>query len=206
MKKDLLIFPYNGNALEAISCIGEQFNLIGCVDDTIEKQGLQANGINVFSRKAFEKYPHALVLAVPGGPLSFSKREEIIISLKLSVERFAKVIHPNAFVSSMATIGYNVLLMSGVVLTSNCVIGNHVCILPNSVIHHDSIIGHHTLIGSNVTIAGYTKVGENCYVGSGCNIINGIEIGSGALIGMGANVIKSVPKNSKSVGNPAYIL
>ena len=206
MKKDLLIFPYNGNALEAISCLGSQFNLIGCVDDTTEKQGLQYNGIMVFSREAFSKYPDAMVLAVPGSPQSYKHREGIISGLKISTNRFAIVMHPGASVSTMANLGKNILLMPGVVLTSNCIIEDHVCILPNTVIHHDVYIGAYTLIGSNVTIAGNTKVHKNCYIGSGSSIINGISIGAGSLIGIGTNIIKSIPENSKSVGNPARIL
>jgi sugar O-acyltransferase (sialic acid O-acetyltransferase NeuD family) len=204
--QDLLIFPFNGNGLEALNCLGDSYNFIGFVDDTLEKQGKNKFGHNVFSRNALIEYPNAKVLAVPGSPTSFSIRKKIISELLISPERFAKVIHPNATVSEFAEVGNNTLIMSGVVLTSNCKIGNHVCVLPNSVIHHDSIIDDYTLIGSNVTVAGGTLINENCYIGSGTSIINGIHIGKNVLIGMGTNVIKSIPDNVKVVGNPSRIL
>ncbi len=90
---------------------------------------------------ALNDFPEARVLAVPGSPTSFRSRKDVVTGLALNVERFARVIHPAATIAPLAVIGYNVLIMAGVVITSNCVIGNHVCVLPNTVIHHDVRIG-----------------------------------------------------------------
>jgi sugar O-acyltransferase (sialic acid O-acetyltransferase NeuD family) len=199
----LLIFPFNGNALEAMDCIGGQYELLGFIDDTPEKQGPTNWGYTVFDRSALEKYSDAKVLAVPGSPVSFKKRSEHIASLKIPTERMATVIHPKASIGKNVKVGDNCLIMAGVVITSNAVVGDHVCILPNTVIHHDAVIGSYTLIGCNVAIAGGTTIERNCYIGSGTNIINGITIGEYTLIGLGSNVLKSTGANSKMAGNPA---
>ena len=199
----LLIFPFNGNGLEAVDCLQGSFELIGFVDDTPEKQGKSKYGYEVFGREAFKAYPDAKVLAVPGGPQSFMNRIEIIKSLNLELERFTTVIHPKASVSSLAIIGKNVLIMAGVTITSNATLEDHVCVLPNTVIHHDSVIGAWTLIGSGVVIAGHVRVGHNCYFGSGSTIMNGIEIGDQSLVGLGSNVIRSVSPRTRVAGNPA---
>ncbi|HPZ09910.1 MAG TPA: NeuD/PglB/VioB family sugar acetyltransferase [Candidatus Eremiobacteraeota bacterium] len=204
--KELLIFPYNGNGLEAIDCLSEEYELIGFIDDTLEKQGLEIMGCKVYSREALNKYRDAKVLAVPGSPASYIHRKKIIDSLELPSSRFATIVHPSSHISGMAKIGYNVLIMAGVVITSNAIINDHVCILPNSVIHHNVEIGEFSLIGSCVTVAGNTKVGSNCYIGSGTKIINNITIGKGSLVGLGSNVISNLPEYSKSVGNPARII
>ena len=199
----LLIFPYNGNGIEALDCIGDAYRLIGFVDDTPQKQGTDPNGYPVFDRDAFARFADARVLAIPGSPSSYRSRKEIIQGLGLAEERFARVIHPAARVSPLASIGCNVLILAGAVITSNARIGSHICILPNTVIHHDVEVDDWTLIGSNVTIAGGTAVEENCYIGSGSNIMNGLRVGAGALVGFGSNVIRSVPAGSRVVGNPA---
>jgi sugar O-acyltransferase (sialic acid O-acetyltransferase NeuD family) len=201
--EQLLIFPFNGNGLEAIDCIQGQYELIGFVDDTPEKQGVSSVGYEVFGREAFERFPSAKVLAVPGGPQSFMNRIEIIKGLNLEQERFVSVIHPKASISKLATIGKNVLLMAGVTVTSNAIIGDHVCVLPHSVIHHDSVIGAWTLIGSQVVVAGNVMVGDNCYLGSGSTIINGVVIGNQSLIGLGSAVIRNVSAKTRVAGNPA---
>jgi sugar O-acyltransferase (sialic acid O-acetyltransferase NeuD family) len=199
----LLIFPYNGNGREALDCLGDAYRCVGFVDDTPEKQGMDAHGHRVFDRAALARRPEAAVLAVPGSATSYRSRRELIDGLGIACERFARVVHPSASVSPSATVGRNVLLMAGVVITSDAVVGDHVCVLPNTVIHHDAEIGAWTLIGSNVTIAGGTVVGENCYIGSGSSIMNGLRVGDGALIGMGTTVIQDVPAGARVVGNPA---
>jgi sugar O-acyltransferase (sialic acid O-acetyltransferase NeuD family) len=201
--KPLLIFPFNGNALEALDCLGNEFRLLGFVDDTPEKQGQQPCGYAVFSRAVLAQWPQAQVLAVPGSPASFRSRRSVIEALGIEPGRFARVIHPSARVSPLASIGHNVLVMAGVVITSNAVIGDHVCVLPNTVIHHDTRIGDWSLVGSNVTVAGSTVIGENCYIGSGSRLMNGLTIGAGSLVGLGSNVIRDLKAGSKVAGNPA---
>ncbi len=206
MKSPLIIFPFNGNGIEALECLGDQYNFMSFVDDTKEKQGKHEYGITVCDRNYLLDNPKAMVLAVPGSPGSYMLRRSIIAGLNISYERFATVIHPKASVSKLAKIGKNVLIMSGVVITSNAIIEDHVCILPNTVIHHDSVVGAYSLIGSNVTIAGNTIIRSNCYIGSGSSIMNNLEIGENSLVGIGTNVIRNVPSGVKVVGNPASII
>jgi sugar O-acyltransferase (sialic acid O-acetyltransferase NeuD family) len=198
----LLIFPRNGNGVEALDCLGEAWRFAGFVDDTHEKQGVDAFGHRVFGRSALADLTDVQFLAVPGAARSYRSRKAVIEGLGVTADRFARVIHPTARVSPLAGIGHNVLIMAGVVITSNAVIGNHVCILPNSVIHHDVTIGDWTLIGANVTIAGHTAVGRNCYVGSGSSIMNGLRLGERCLVGLGSNIIRSVAADATVVGNP----
>lgn len=204
MKREpLLIFPCNGNGIEALDCLDEsRFEFIGFIDDNPEKQGKQGKW-PVYGRSILEEMPEARVLAVPGSPLSFRNRSAHIDSLGIARERFVSIIHPGAHVGRDVQLGVNCLLMAGVVLTSNVRVGDHVCILPNTVIHHDSVVGDLTLIGCNVAIAGGTSIGRNCYIGSGSNFINGIQIGDRTLVGLGSNVLRDVPPDALIAGNPA---
>lgn len=199
----LLIFPCNGNGVEALDCLGDRYKVIGFVDDHPDKLGTEQFGYPVLSRSALDEHPLAQVLAVPGGPSSYLRRGEIIDGLGLQRERFARVIHPSASVSPRSSIGINVLIMAGAVVTSNAIIGDHVCVLPNSVVHHDSCVGELSLVGAGVTIAGGVSVGKNCYVGSGSAIINGVSIGDRSLVGLGSNVIRDVSPDCVVAGNPA---
>jgi sugar O-acyltransferase (sialic acid O-acetyltransferase NeuD family) len=199
--EDLLIFPFNGNAIEALDALGDKFNLLGFVDDS--KQGQHFFGTPVFGREAFGRFKTAKVLSVPGSSNSYKFRKNLIDSLGIEFERFANVIHPMAHVSKYATLGSNVLILAGSSINATAQIGNNVIVLNNSIVHHDSHLKDNVILGSAVVIAGNVVVEENCYIGSASSIINNITIGEGALVGIGSNVIKSVPKDSKYVGNPA---
>jgi sugar O-acyltransferase (sialic acid O-acetyltransferase NeuD family) len=202
----LLIFPCNGNGMEALDALGGLHQFLGFVDDTAQKQGAGCHGFPVFPRKMLRGRPDAQVLAVPGSPESFRQRRDIIDALHVEGHRWAQVVHPSASISPRASIGRNVLIMAGVVISGNAVIGDHVCILPNTVIHHDSHVGDWSLIGSNVTVAGGVVVGPNCYIGSGTSIKNGVTIGAGSLVGLATTVIDDVLPGRTVAGNPARYL
>jgi sugar O-acyltransferase (sialic acid O-acetyltransferase NeuD family) len=202
-RRPLLIFPCNGNGIEALDCLGESWECVGFVDDTPEKQRAGAFGLPVLPRAVLAERPDVAVLAVPGGPASYTARRAVIDGLGVGPERFARVVHPSARVARIAQLGSNVLVMAGVVITSNASIGDHVCILPNTVIHHDVTIGSYSLIGANVAVAGSVVIGENCYIASGTNVRNGLRIGDRALVGLGSNVIRDVLAETTVAGNPA---
>lgn len=202
MKRKLIIFPMNGNGLEALDGLSDEFEFVGFIDDTPEKIGRHAR-FEVFPRSLLSRVPDALVLAVPGSPTSFRTRRKVIESLGIPDERFARVVHPGAHVADRSVLGGNVLVMAGVVVSSSVRVGSHVCILPNSVVHHDASIGDYSLLGSGVSVAGNVRIGEGCYVGSGSSLREGIEIGDGALVGLGSTVIRSVPPGVVVAGNPA---
>lgn len=205
-RKRLLIFPFNGNGIEALDCINDtEYEFIGFVDDDETKLKAK-NAYPVFPRGILDKHNDAFVLAVPGSPSSYLRRQDHIGALEINSERFISIIHPNVSLGKSVRIGTNCLIMSGVVLTSNATVGNHVCILPNTVVHHDVKVNDYSLIGSNVVIAGGTIIGKNCYIGSGTNIINGISIGDYSLVGMGSNIIRSVEGYSKIAGNPGRLI
>jgi sugar O-acyltransferase (sialic acid O-acetyltransferase NeuD family) len=201
-KKKLVIFPFNGNGIEALDCISfDDYELIGFIDDDPQKRSAQ---YAIYPREILQQYKELQILAVPGSASSFGKRKEIILSLGItSSSRYITAIHPKACIGRNVQIGVNCLIMAGVVLTSNARLQDHVCVLPNSVIHHDAVVDEFTLIGSNVVVAGGTAIGKNCYIGSGSNIINGINIGDESLVGLGSNILRSVTGKAKMVGNPA---
>src|SRR4051812_46170137 len=124
--KKLVIFPFNGNGLEALDCLdSEKYDFIGFIDDDPQKTSEQ---YPIFSRNILDEYKELFVLAVPGSDASFRKRKEIINSLSISHNKFITAIHPNASIGKKARIGYNCLVMAGAVITSNAEVGNHVCI------------------------------------------------------------------------------
>lgn len=210
---DLLLFPFNGNAREAITTIEtinekkKQWNILGFFDDDKNNMKREIQGYHLLGqRDILDRYPQAKVLAVPGSSETHLQRRKIINSLNIPKERFATIIHPDSSISHDTKIGFNTLIMAGVVTTSNVTIGNHCVILPNTVISHDSVIKDYCLVGSNVTVSGRVVLEELCYIGSGTRFIQDICIGEGTLAGIGSVILKSTEPYSVVVGVPARFL
>src|SRR5262245_30871330 len=104
-RRPLLIFPCNGNGLEALDCLGDAYRCVGFVDDTPAKRQAGEFGHPVFARAALAERADAFVLAVPGSPSSYLSRRGIIDGLGVAHERLARVIHPTARVSPLAVVG-----------------------------------------------------------------------------------------------------
>ena len=207
--KEIILFPFSGNAKEAITVIEainkklKTWELLGFIDDNPDLTGKECLGYKVIGgREKLSEYPSAKVLAVPGRPENYFKRGKIINSLAISSEQFATLIHPAANISPSTKIGYNTLVMAGVVTTINVCIGNHCVILPNTVISHDVVIDSYTLIGSNVSISGGVRIEKLCYIGTGSKIIEEVTVSHGSLIGIGTIVLRSTEPDTVVVGNP----
>ena len=213
MPKELLLFPFGGNAKEILTSIisinksEHQFEILGFIDDNPKTWGMDCCGVKVLGgTEILEKHKNAFVLAVPGNPDHYLKRKEIISNLKWPMDRFATIIDSSAHISPDAKIGYNTAIMQNVVISCEVSIGNHCIILPNTVIAHNSIVKDYCCIGSNVTVSGGVQIQDSCYIGSGSKIRDNLEIGNNSLIGLGSNVVRSVDQNLIIAGNPAKIL
>ena len=213
MAKEILLFPFGGNAREslisilAINNVSREWNILGFIDDDRSLWGKDCCGVKVIGgREVLRDISGSYVLALPGNPKKYLKRKDIIDSLNLESSRFPTIIHPSAKITDDSKIGYNTTIMANVVISCGVSIGNHCIVLPNTVISHDSTVNDYCCVGSNVAISGYVVIGSNCYIGSGVNIRENTHIGGGTLIGLGSNVISNIEENSVVVGNPAELL
>lgn len=211
--QDLILFPFNGNAKEAIAVVDainsqkKIWNIIGFIDDDSATKQREFRGISVLGgEEQLQKYPQALVLAIPGRHENFLKRRERIIAFSIPKERFATLIHPESHLAPDTIVGYNTLIMAGVTATANVRIGNHCVILPNTVLSHDVTIEDYCLLGSNISVSGRVTIQSLCYIGSGSCLIQEIQVAQGTLVGLGSVVIKSTDPYTIVAGSPAKFM
>ncbi|MFA5087833.1 MAG: NeuD/PglB/VioB family sugar acetyltransferase [Candidatus Omnitrophota bacterium] len=213
MIKKLIIFPFGGNAREALGAIldinkqKKEWDVLGFLDDDPGHWGKDLCGVKVLGgREIIQKYPDAKILAVPGNPNNYLRRKEIIDNLGIEKSRFASIVHPTVIVFPDAKIGYNTLLITNIYVGSRASIGNNCIVLPNTTVAHDSVIEDYCCVGSNVVISGYVTIHKNCYISSGTSIRNNITVGEKSLVGLGSNVVADVEPQVVVAGNPAKII
>jgi|ETNvirnome_2_300_1030623.scaffolds.fasta_scaffold38164_2 sugar O-acyltransferase (sialic acid O-acetyltransferase NeuD family) len=126
------------------------------------------------------------------------RREEIYSDLMDVGFILPTVIHPSAWVSPSAKIGFGTYVLERAVVCTEAQIGQW------SLVNCGTIISHHCELGRNVHVAGGTvlagrvKVGSNTLIGMGCTVYLDVEIGSGVVITNGANVFVDVEDGVKT--------
>ena len=114
------------------------------------------------------------------------------------------VIHPNAYISSTATVAdQGVLIGSHCTINACAKIGKGVICNTHSVIEHECIIDDFAHIAPSATLCGKVKVGENTFIGANAVVKQGIQIGKNVVVGAGAVVVKNIPDDTIVVGNPS---
>lgn len=117
--------------------------------------------------------------------------------------RPATLIHPDASVSTHASIGPGSVVLAGAVVNIGTRVGAACIINTSASVDHDCILADGAHVSPGAHLAGGISVGETSWVGIGAAIREGVTIGHQVCIGAGAVVVKSVPDGLTVVGNPA---
>ena len=211
--KNIIILGTGGNCIDILDTINEinlikpTYEVIGFLDDDKNSWGNKIYGIEILgSLDSALNYEDTYFVNGIGSPNNFWEKDKIIAKTKLSIDRFATIIHPTASVSKFAKIGRGTVILQNTTVASNVTIGDHVIILPNCVINHDDVIDNYVSLASGVCVAGNVKIKKSSYIGSGSIIIGNVIIEQDALVGMGSVVLKDKKEKSVVIGNPAKYL
>lgn len=209
MSQRLLIVGAGGLAretVEAVRACGDQFDLIGLLDDDPLRHGSSVLGTTVLggTELAYE-FPGASVVVATGRPDDYGSRARVVHRLGLPIERYATVIHPTASLGTCVRVGSGSIILANVVATCDVQIGAHVAIMPAVVLTHEDVIENFVTIAAGVRVGGSVVIPQNAYLGAGAVIRESCRVGSRSLIGMGAVVTKDVPSGQTWVGVPAKL-
>lgn len=112
-------------------------------------------------------------------------------------------IHPSANIARNASLGKNIVVAAGALVSAHCQIGDSVILNTGCIVDHESLIGTATHVCPGARLAGRVTVESGGFVGIGATIIQNIRVGYEAVVGAGAVVIADVEPMSTVVGVPA---
>ncbi len=127
-------------------------------------------------------------------------------NLKIPIEKFATLIHPNAVVSSAAEIGKGVSIQAFSIVGPNAKVGNFIQIFGHATVGHNCIVDDYAYITSNSIVGAHVHLKQGAFLGVNSTTLDRVTIGEWSVVGQHSNVIRDIPDFSKAVGNPAKVI
>lgn len=208
-KKNILIYGASQGgytAMEALRLGDDNNEIIGFIDDDIQKPGKKYFGLPVFNSSQIEIFNGKENLYIFIAISISSVREKKLLWATGNGLKIITVQHPNSFVSPSAKIGLGCHIKSGAIIDSNTIIGEGCIIDNNTSIAHDNTIGKFCHLAPGVSLGSNIKIGDYSILGIGSSFSTGITIGASNIISVGSAVTINTESHSILEGNPAKII
>jgi sugar O-acyltransferase (sialic acid O-acetyltransferase NeuD family) len=206
----VIIFGANGLGRVALDIFTGNKVVVYCfLDDNTNMHGKEINDIAVLGSTdddGFLKYIGKKCEAFIA--TDDNRLKENLVEMLKSRRKVMPVnaIHPKAFVSELAFIGYGNMVGAGAVVNANSRIPNHCILSSNVVVEFDCELEDYVQIGPGSIINSGVTIGKGAFIGSGVTIVSGVKIGEKARIGAGSIVINDVEPGQTVFGNPAKLI
>jgi len=184
------------------------FDVVGFLDSNPDVHGRRIDGIEVLGhpddlpqiRRDLGVDCAIVAIGDNGVRRQFADRIESV-DLEL-----INAVHPSANLARNASIGRNVVVAAGALVSAHCQIGDSAILNTGCIIDHESLIGTGSHICPGSRLAGRTTIESGAFIGIGATVIQHVRVGFEAVVGAGAVVISDVAPMSTVVGVPARII
>jgi sugar O-acyltransferase (sialic acid O-acetyltransferase NeuD family) len=148
-----------------------------------------------------KEYPEAIV-AIGANSL----RLEVQRKLSHAGFQFPVLIHPDASVSRLTSIGAGSVICTQAAVIIGSRIGLGAIINTGASVGHDCALEDGVHIAPGVRLAGGVTVGECSWIGIGAAVKECVSIGRGVVVGAGSTIIRNIPDGVTVVGSPGKII
>jgi len=186
---------------------GMGIDVLGFIRADEEPELSELNDINVFA-KIGDKAAKTLLADQDTQYIvclgDISERRKVYETFSTQTKRPSTTgVHPNAWVSPNAKMGFGNLLSASVAVHANASVGDMNHFHSGSSVEPDAHIGNYCTFSPGVRIGAKCIIEDEVFIGTGAVIYPGVKVGKGALIGAGSVVLKEVKARQTVFGNPA---
>jgi sugar O-acyltransferase (sialic acid O-acetyltransferase NeuD family) len=206
--KDLIIIGagnVGGFLVYNQNLFAEKYNLLGFLDDDVNKLGKEFYGLQVIGNTEHLFTMKKDVAVVIGIGFPKAKRK-VFEKVKDNGNEFPSFIANNAWLSNSVSVGKGVILYPGVSINYETVVEDFVIMNMNCAIGHNCHISKFSALAPGVNLAGFTKLEEAVDMGIGSATKQNIIVGRDAVIGGQAMLVKNVEPETKVAGVPGKVI
>lgn len=142
---------------------------------------------------------HRYIMAI-GEP---SVRAQVAESLRASGAEFLTLVHPLAYISANATIGYGCIIAPFVTIGAGSAIQEFSHLHFYASAAHDTNIGSYASLSPYAVVNGQAVIETGVFLGTHVTINPTRKVGAWAKVTAGSVVYRDVPAESIAAGNPA---
>jgi len=166
--------------LELLEALGSR--IVGSVDDLIRRTE-----------------PFGAVLAIG----SATDREAIAGRLAHSPVTYPVLAHPDATIGCEVHLAEGVVVTAGSRLSTNIRVGRHVHIDQNAAVAHDCRLGEFSRLNPQACPSGAVTIGRRVLIGANAIVLQELTVGDNAIVGAGAVVTHPIAAGKTVMGVPA---
>lgn len=198
--------PETIRMINAVAKASANFNVVGFIDNDVNKIGTSFYGIPVISGS--ENINKELLIDCFFVNLitrNTSTRYSVSKQIAGQGGKFVNFIHPSVNLE-MTKLGVGNYIQDGVVIQAGVEMGNNSSIHIGAMVGHETKIGNSSFIAHGCNLSGFTEISDGVFLGAGVTTIPRVSIGKWSVIGAGSVVTKDIPAYSVAVGNPAKVI
>lgn len=206
-RRDIVVIGTGGFGMEVafliedLKRVGEDYQLLGFLDDAEAKWGTTCLGAPVLGGVDWLRERTEVQAAVAIGDPDV--RARIVARLDTFGVTCPNLIHPSVVSHASNRFADGVIVCAGNVLTVEIHVGRHVHLNLANTVGHGAVLGDFSTVYPGVNISGDVTLEERVSLGTGGQVLQGVTVGAGTFVGAGATVIKDLPGNVIAVGAPA---
>ncbi|MBT8212362.1 MAG: NeuD/PglB/VioB family sugar acetyltransferase, partial [Acidimicrobiia bacterium] len=179
------------DVVEAVNAVDPTYDFVGFLDDgDVDDDALVRRGASVVG--VVDDLPglDAAYLLGVGSPAGKANLDAKTLAWGCSAP---VLVHPDATIGGDVRLGEGTILTAGVRITTNVTAGRHVLLNLNATVGHDSTIGDHVTVAPGTYISGNVALADGVELGTGAAVLPGVTIGSRTMVGAGATVTRDLP-------------
>lgn len=200
MDSDIILIGAFHEVIELAEAAGK--TIVGIIDNNVSAsyRGYPILGTDHDAAAICKKYSNVPVVITPDQPRIRRALSEYYQRIGFEC---CSLIHPQAIVSSSATVGKGVVIQSLVHVSSDVVIDDFVKLNVAANLMHDVRVGAFSTVAPNAVVLGKVVIGAHCYVGGHATVLPEISINDASVVGAGSVVTRDVQLGQIVKGVPA---